>query len=402
MLSRLLFYLLSLAVGVVAAALLAEAVLAYRAPDSVILPFYNELYPYVMFRPPASSVFEAPPHQMSHGETPVKHYTNADGLRVEAPDYELPKRKPEGQLRIAVLGSSAIQLGSTYETTLPGSLRAVLRERYPGRDIEVINAGIQSCVSRQSMAHFLFTVADYEPDIVMLYDGVNDLGLPLTYDSRPNYPYNFQTMVEAWNAYRTTAQAPLWEVLLNRSRLYAAWRARFGGEEGNTTVNTVALGLNRPPSSMSAQEVLDSPDYVREHVATYLDNWRQLIRLAAAYDYEPICVLQPTGGFEVDYAVPIMQQTFGMERDTALEWIDAFAALYAEADRQIEQLRSEQPDRVILNLRGYLTPARDHFWDTVHVYDEVNRKLAERILEDAGPLVERRLADFGAVPVRER
>ena len=390
---RALFYLVSLLIGAVAAVLLAEAVLAYRAPDSVLLPFYNELHPYVMFRPPASAVFEAPPHAMSHGETPVKVYTNVDALRVESPDYSLPKRKPEGQLRVAVLGSSAVQLGSTYETTLPGALRAVLRERYPGRDIEAINAGIQSCVSRQSMAHFLFTVVDYEPDVVMLYDGVNDLGLPLTYDSRPNYPYNFQTMVEAWDAYRATAQAPLWEVLLNRSRLYAAWRARFGGEEGNTTVNTVALGLNRPPSSMSAQEVLNSPDYVREHVAAYLSNWRQLIRLAEAYGYEPICVLQPTGGFEVDYAVPIMQETFGMERETALEWIDAFAALYTEADAQIAMLQGEEPERIVLNLRGDLTPAKEHFWDTVHVYDEVNRKLAERILEDAEPLFEQRLRE---------
>ena len=390
--SRVLFFLLSLALGAVAAVVLAEAVLAYRAPASALLPFYNELHPYVMFRPPASSVFEAAPHAMSHERTPVKHYTNADGLRVEAPDYDLPKAKPEGQLRIAVLGSSAIQLGSTYETTLPGALRTVLRERYPGRDIEVINAGIQSCVSRQSMAHFLFTVADYEPDVVVLYDGVNDLGLPLTYDSRPNYPYNFQTMVEAWDAYRTAAQAPLWEVLLNRSRLYAAWRMRFGDEdEGNTTVNTVALGLNRPPHSMSAQEVLESPEYVREHVAAYLDNWRQLIKLSGAYGYEPVCVLQPTGGFEIDYAVPIMQETFGMERETALEWIDAFAAIYAEADRQIAALQQERPERVILNLRGYLTPAEEHFWDTVHVYDEVNEKLAQRILEDAGDRVERRI-----------
>jgi lysophospholipase L1-like esterase len=392
MLSRLLFIALSAIVGVIAAVALAEAVLAYRAPDSAILPFYNELHPYVMFRPPASSVFEAPPHKMSRGRTPVRHYTNADGLRVEAADYELPKRKPAEQLRVAVLGSSAIQLGSTYETTLPGALRAALRQRYPGRNIEVINAGIQSCVSRQSMAHFLFTVADYSPDVVLLYDGVNDLGLPLTYDARPNYPYNFQTMVEAWDAYRSAAQDPLWRVLLDRSRLHAAWRARFGGDEGNTTVNTVALGLNRPPHSMSAQQVLDSPEYVRAHVEAYLSNWRQLILLSGAYGYEPICVLQPTGGFEIDYAVPIMQETFGMERETALEWIDAFAAIYAEADRQIGALQNEQPDRAILNLRGYLTPAQDHFWDTVHVYDDVNARLAERILEDAGPLIEGRLA----------
>ncbi|MEZ5392165.1 MAG: SGNH/GDSL hydrolase family protein [Bryobacterales bacterium] len=389
--NRLLFVALSLVFGIVAAVGLAEAVLAWHAPDSVILPFYNELHPYVMFRPPASSVFEAPPHAMSHEQTPVRHYTNADGLRVEAPDYDLPTRKPARQLRVAVLGSSAIQLGSTYETTLPGALRQVLRERYPGRDIEVINAGIQSCVSRQSIAHLLFTVIDYQPDVVLLYDGVNDLGLPLTYDSRPNYPYNFQTMVEAWDAYRSAAQDPLWKTLLGRSRLYAAWRTRFEPGTDNTTVNTVALGLSRPPHSLSAQQVLDSPDYVREHVAAYLANWRQLIVLSGAYGYEPICVLQPTGGFDREYAIPIMQQTFGMDADVAEQWIDAFASLYSEADRQIETLQGEYPDRVILNLSNYLTPASENFWDTVHVYDEVNRKVAVRILESSGETIETRM-----------
>ncbi len=392
--SRLLFVLLSLALGVVAAVALAEAVLGYRAPRSPVLPFYNELHPYVMFRPPASAVFRAPPHAMSHGKTAVEVYTNADALRVEAPDYPLPRPKPAGQLRIAVLGASAVQLGSLYETTLPGALRAELRRRYPGRDIEALNAGIQSCVSRQSIAHLLFTVVDYKPDIVVLYDGVNDLGLPLTYESRPNYPYNFETMTEAWDAYRDRSQAPLWRVLLDRSRLYAAWRARFDDGRGNTTVNTVALGLNRPPNSLSAREVLESPEYVGAHVAAYLSNWRQLIRLAGAYGYEPVCVLQPTGGFDVDYAVPIMEETFGMDRETALEWIEAFGALYAEADRQIAALQAEEPDRVVLNLRGVLTPAEEHFWDTVHVYDEVNPKLAARILEDATPLIERRLAEL--------
>jgi lysophospholipase L1-like esterase len=397
MLSRILFVLLSVVAGVCAAVALAEAVLDYRAPAQGVLPFYNELHPYVMFRPPASSIFEAEPHAMSHGKTRVRHYTNPDGLRVESPGYDLPKHKPAGQLRVAVLGGSAIQLGSTYETTLPGALRSILRERYPGRDIEVINAGIQSCVSRQSMAHFLFTVVDYEPDVVILYDGVNDLGMPLTYESRPNFPYNFQTMTEAWEAYRSASQDPLWRVLLNRSRLYAAWRARFGEEKGNTTVNTVALGLNRPPNSLSAQEVIDSPDYVRDHVAAYLSNWRQLIALSAVYGYEPICVLQPTGGFDVDYALPIMQQTFGMDRATALEWIDAFAVLYAEADRQIQSLQHDKPERVILNLRGFLTPARDYFWDTVHVYDEVNTKLAVRILDAAGPQFDERLTRTSGV-----
>ena len=110
--------------------------------------------------------------------------------------------------------------------------------------------------------------------------------------------------------------------------------------------------------------------------------------MSEAFNYVPICVLQPTGGLERDYAVPLTMRDFGLEEDMANEWIDAFAVMYKEADRQIEELKSAQPNHAVLNLRSYLTPSQDHFWDLVHVYDDTNRKLAERIYEDIQPVVE--------------
>ena len=390
-LRRLLYYPTVVLLSAVAAFLLAEAYLGYRTPGRLALPFHNKLHPYVMFRPHANLAYvTGNTHEMSHHAGRIYHYTNEDGFRVPSAGYSLPKRKPAGQLRIAFLGSSAVELGSTYETTLPGALRSLLRERYPNRDIEVINAAIQSSVSRQSIAHLVFTVVDYDPDIVILHDGVNDIGMPLTYESRPNFPYNFQTMVEAWDAYREEHQRPLWEVLLNRSRVYAGLRARWGDEESATTVNTVALGLNKAPNAVSADEVMRNEDFARNHVAAYLSNWRQLIELSEAFGFGSICVFQPTGGLDRDYAAPLMSRDFGVDKDTALEWIEAISVLNHEADRQIESLRAEYPDGLFLNLRDYLAPAKDYFWDMVHVYDETNAKLAERIYQDVRKLIEGR------------
>ncbi len=386
-------YTLILLGSALTALLLAEAYLSYQASSRLTLPFYNELYPYVMFRPHANYAYETPDtHVMSHNTQRILHYTNADGFRVPAPGYEVPRQKPAGQLRIAFLGSSAVQLGSTYETTLPGALRTLLRARYPGRDIEVINAGIQSCLSRQSIMHLVFTVLPYQPDIVILYDGVNDIGLPLTYESRANFPYNFQTMAEAWDAYRQEYEQPLWQLVLNRSRVYATVRAEFGDTEDATTANTVVLGLNKAPNAVASDYVIYTPEFAEQHIAAYLSNWRQFVELSEAFDYVPVCILQPTGGLERGYALPLTMRDFGLEEDVANDWIDAFAVLYEEADRQIDALKSAQPDRTILNLRGYLTPSQDHFWDLVHVYDETNRKLAERIYEDIQPAVKASLA----------
>jgi hypothetical protein len=129
-------------------AIAAEIYLSYHAPQRLNLPFYNVLYPYVMFRPLESVVYETKEtFAMSHFQSRAYVYTNEDGFRVPSPHYKLPREKPPGQLRIAFLGGSLVELASTFDTALPGSLRRLLRERYGGRDIEVINAGIQSCVA---------------------------------------------------------------------------------------------------------------------------------------------------------------------------------------------------------------------------------------------------------------
>ncbi len=385
-------YLAIVVISVVAALTLAEVYLGWRANARPILPFFNRLHPYVMFRPHESTTYiSAENTAMSHGTGQVFHYSNEDGFRVSAPDYVLPKHKPDGQLRIAVLGGSAVQLASTFETTLPGSLKALLRERFPGRDIEVINAGIQSCVSRQSIAHLVFSVAEYHPDVVILYDGANDLGLPLTYESRPNFPYNYQPMEAAWESYRMEHQASVFRLLLDRSYLVAALRSRFGVRGPGESQAAFARGLALGPNALPAQRVIDDGEFVRNHVAAYLSNWRKLIELSAAYSYKPVCILQPTGALDREFAVAMTMKQFGLEKQTAEQWQEALSRLYAEASRQISELRQNAPEAVLLDWKGALKPANLYFWDLVHVYDEINAQLAERMheevrfLRDIGP-----------------
>ncbi len=373
------FLYLALTLGAfLAAVVLAEVYLVSQAAPRSTLPFYGQLYPYVMFRPQANMRYvSSETFEMSHHTEQVHHYTNDDGLRVSAPDYELPKQKPTGQLRLAVLGGSAVEIATTFETTLPGSLKTLLQRTYPGRDIEVINAGIQSSVSRQSIIHFMFTVADYEPDIVILYDGANDLGNILLYEARPNYPYNFQTMEEAWEHYRSETTTPVWELILDRSYLYSALRLRFGGADQLKTTSTIGLGLRRAPNALTSEQLLSDQERVRKLVAVYLSNWVKLIELSKAYGFKPVCVLQPTGELDREYAMTALPA----------QWVDAFTALYDETSRQMEALRGKYPEAAILNLGKYLQPAKDHFWDGVHVYDETNALITERIYQDLGPLL---------------
>src|SRR5260370_41075858 len=204
-----------------------------------------------MFRPMESYSYETPEtFEMSHHKSRVFVYTNEDGFRIPSLQYKLPRQKPSGELRIAFLGGSLVQLASTFDTTLLGALKLLLQRRYPGRDIEVINAGIQSCVSRQSIAQLLFNVVDYHPDIVILYDGGNDIGLPFTYESRPNFPYNFQTMEEAWDLYRQERREPLGRVALERRQLFRVIRARLdpGKQKLVSTADEPFAGASATPA----------------------------------------------------------------------------------------------------------------------------------------------------------
>jgi lysophospholipase L1-like esterase len=384
---KILSYASIILVSVFGGALVFEIYLSYNAAPRLPLPFYNHLYPYVMFRPLESYRYQPPDtYAMSHFKSKVTVYTNEDGFRISSPDYRLPKEKPAGQLRIAFLGGSLVQLASTFETTLPGSLKTLLRERYPNRDIEVINAGIQSCVSRQSIAELLFTVVDYHPDIVILYDGGNDLGLPLTYESRPNFPYNFQTMEEAWDLYRNERTRSLWRLALERSNVYRLIRARLHPDERKLvpTADAPLAGTNAVP----AGRVISDHGLVAAQVSAYLSNWRKLIELSTAYRYRPVCILTPAGGFDIDYAVPRMMTSFHLDRETALQWIRAFELLYDEAGRQIGAMRTAYRDALFLDLTRFLSPPEKYFWDLAHVYDEANAVVAERIYTDLRPLVE--------------
>lgn len=364
----------------------AEIFLSYRATPRLPLPFYNHLYPYVMFRPNESYRYEtSETYAMSHYQSRVFDYSNEDGFRIPSMDYKLPREKPAGQLRIAVLGGSMVQVASTFDASLPGALKLLLERRYPGRDIEVINAGIQSSVSRQSLVQLFLTVVDYYPDIVILYDGGNDLGLPLTYESRPNFPYNFQTMEEAWELYRQERRTPLWRVALERSELYRLLRARLypNSRKVVPTADDPLAGSNAVPPDL----IISDKTYAVKHISEYLTNWQKLIELSVAYHYKPVCILTPTAALDREFALPAMMNSFRLDRETALKWVRAFEILYGEAGRQIETMRARYPDASFMDLSDYLKPAQKYYWEG-HVYDEANPVVAERIYSGIRPAIE--------------
>ena len=180
-----------------------------------------------------------------------KHYsTNSLGLR--GPEVSAPK--PEGAYRIAVLGgSTAWGYGSSSDnTTVPGYLQAYFAERRPDLTIEVVNAGQPGYVSTQELIFFQRVIAPLEPDLVLLFDGYNDIAADMI-NGQSGLPQNASLLQSRYNA--------SFEGGLTRQDL-ARWlrRSRFLAAVGDSI-------LSKPTEVAFPQPASTAAAYVRNVTA---------------------------------------------------------------------------------------------------------------------------------------
>lgn len=157
---------LLLVVGVV---VFAEVASRWLVPDpSVHLGFARDrvIEPYTMFGAGRSD-------------------TGLNELGYRGPAPTMPK--PADEIRVVVLGGSTVFLGNP---SVPELLEGELQARGLDR-VRVYNFGVVASVSEMELARLVHEVLDLEPDLVVMYNGANDITAPVLYDPRPGYPANF-------------------------------------------------------------------------------------------------------------------------------------------------------------------------------------------------------------------
>src|SRR5205807_9482988 len=92
-----------------------------------------------------------------------------------------------------------VLVGRPGETTIPAAVEAQLQADGV-RQARAYSLGVLSFVSGQELALLVHRLIDLKPDLVIAYDGGNDLYEPWVYDPRPGYPFNFVTEEEAMTA----------------------------------------------------------------------------------------------------------------------------------------------------------------------------------------------------------
>lgn len=93
-----------------------------------------------------------------------------------------PVPKPAGEFRIACLGGSTTYGGTVDapEEAYPAQLELELRRRTPAK-IRVVNAGASGWASLESLINLETRVLDLDPDLVIVYHNINDVGARLVW-----------------------------------------------------------------------------------------------------------------------------------------------------------------------------------------------------------------------------
>jgi len=131
--------------------------------------------------------------------------------------------KPEGTFRvICVGGSSTWGDGVESEDAWPSVLERMLRKR--GLDADVINAGLPAYTTFQIFILLREYLVAYDPDVVVMYAGFNDMSLSVGPFTQREIWDMMQGKAGPWGNFVPRAQK-----VLSRSRLYGAMRLAIVG-----------------------------------------------------------------------------------------------------------------------------------------------------------------------------
>lgn len=200
-------------------------------------------------------------------------------IEVNSLGYRSPERplaKPAGVARVVCAGGSTTWdvLANSNETTWPALVESELRAG--GRAVEVWNAGFPGWTTLENLIAFESRDLELRPDVVVLYQGINDLQPASHEPVDPDYA-DFHAALQRASIGLDLPPIPWWDrlVLVERAR-----DALFGHQLLRMPGTPVAAG---PPRRALA------PDGVR----IFERNVRSLVAVARAHGVRVILATQP-------------------------------------------------------------------------------------------------------------
>jgi lysophospholipase L1-like esterase len=336
---------------------------------------------------------------------------NAQGIRSDQP---IDPTKPKDEVRVVVLGGSTAfgQLSSTNQTTFASRLetrfnqQVASQKKDPGKfrpDVlpyfadelakamalparireskyRVINAAVPGYASSNELAQFALQVSDYKPDFIVVLDGYADLLLPSKQEG-VDVP-NIEAFLENSSHHLTTSLSQQFKRLVYQSFLIRGFQNWVSRPQD-------ATNFMIPPDVDASlpQRVSTSDAELNQRVSRYRNNLQQMVRLATAAKIPIVVALQP----EITSRTPskLTAPEKKILSQLGSDYPQRIKAGYAQLQKSTEQVKQEFPKGMTaLNLYDFYANAPGQtFHDPIHLTDEANTKLADRLYEAIAPLL---------------
>ena len=310
--------------------------------------------------------------------SPAMERLNRDGFR--GPEYVIPK--PANTFRILAVGDSVVQgLNVAFEQTWEQVLERELNRRVGQSSsisrYEVINAGIGGYVSWQALVRLQDRGLKYNPDLVVVLVGWNDLiysalpewtpGIDLSKIERAHWkPREAQRREGLWRRIRLSVYRVSYIARLVRQARNRAWNAR----------RVQALIRERQkPSGLAFNE---------RALAIYVQTLEQIYRVTKSHGARMGLIVWPTilspellDDPDIHRRLVPIYTNFPLSTRELWEWY----LRYIEAQRQFARAH---PDIVLIDVAAaFADKGKEErlrmFPDLAHLTVEGNRALAEVI-----------------------
>ena len=190
-------------------------------------------------------------------------------------NYEdpIPKKKKE-EFRIFILGGSAVAQG---DPPFPELLEEIFHEK-GYKEVKVFNFGVISSMTGQDLARILYEVVDLLPDLIVMYNGYNDLAHPFYADPRPGYPFNF--MVYENNPISSSSLSFPWVLSLYRSSILRQLYPYFFMKQFTKI------------DKLRKQAGYGTKEWKKQIVSAYWNYVKKAQKISLAFDFDLLVVFQ--------------------------------------------------------------------------------------------------------------
>jgi hypothetical protein len=300
----------------------------------------------------------------------------------------VPVAKPKGEIRIFLLGGATAfgQLSVNNQSTITGQLEQQLNQSTPTQTspprYRVINAAVPGYASGNVLAQLALEILPYDPDLIVILNGYEDLMLPSTYDGAEipqievflhhSTTHFFEACQQDFKNWSTQSY-------LLKSILY--WLIRPHEASIEDSANQLSLVAQTAQTPL-AQRLADHPQELQNRMQRYYQNLQQIAFLSKTKQVPLIIALQPeiTGRGEINPVVneQKMLKQFGKAYPQKLK------AGYLGLEKALNQVEKEFPTTVTgLNFYNLFDEdfRNQAFQDAVHLTDIANKALAERLSE---------------------